>query len=261
MPQLYPQPVSSTIGVTINAGDGLVGGGTVTLGQSVGISEQAPRVSFTTTPAPDGLIGSFTIQGPIPPGQVDVYVDGAVQLLDDYNLVGSQIQFNTPPASGVDIFAVYAPTADGFQQFTLTPAADGTVTSFTFPSALPSARYVDVYDASGLLLTAGTDYTLNLIAGVWSVVFTVAPAASATPVAVFSVTDFSDRNQYALSPAPNGTVTRFSITGGVPKTTADVFSSGLYQGTDVCTLNLIAGVWVIDFVAAPLTGQILLAVF
>jgi hypothetical protein len=262
MPQLYPQPVSSTVGVTVVAGAGLFGGGTATLNKSVTVSAQTTRQQYPTTPVPDGSNGSFTIQGPVPGGYTDIFVGGLLQPTSAYTLSGSQVAFVTPPAASVTMAAVYATPVDARQQYGLTPIADGTITSFTFPTGLPNGAYVDVYSADGHLLIPGTDYTLNRVSGNWTVVFTTAPAASATPFAIFTPDIVDDRAQYALAPVPNGTTTRFRIVGGAPETTSvDVFDNGFYQVSAAATLNIIAGEWVIDFTTAPTTGHTLLVVF
>jgi hypothetical protein len=260
MPQLYPQPVSSTQGVTIRAGAGLFGGGLVALGQSTTLSTENVRQQYTMTPAADGVTGSFTIQGPIPSGYVDVFVGGQLQQPSAYTRAGAQLLFQDPPTSGATMAAVYA-SPDTRQQYTLSPAANGTNTTFTFPSDLPNAVYVDIYDASGNMLTAGTDYTLNLISGNWTVVFATAPAAAATPIAVFMPTTPDDRNQYALAPEADGATTRFRIIGGAPTGDVDVFAGGLFQVASDAELNMVAGTWVIDFTAAPAPGTTLLVVF
>lgn len=259
MPQLYPQPVSSTIGVTILAGAGLYGGGPVALNQSVMLSSQANRIQYPLTPVPDGANGSFTIQGPVPSGYVDLFSAGLLQNVSAYTQSGSQIFFVTPPASASSLAAVYATPEDTRQQYTLTPAADGTTTTFTFPTALPNAAYVDIYSSDGHMLTAGVDYTLNRLSGNWTVVFTTAPGAGLTPLSVFSPDVFDDRDQYDLSPVPNGTTTQFRILGGVPSGSADVFDNGVLR-LDT-SVDLVAGVWSITFRTAPVSGHTLLAVF
>lgn len=259
MPQLYPQPVSSTIGVTVRAGAGLFGGGLVALNQSITLSSQTSRIQYPMTPVPDGANGSFTIQGPVPNGYVDLFVAGLLQVTSAYTQSGSQIFFVTPPASGASLAAAYAQPSDTRQQYTLTPAADGTITTFTFPTALPNAGYVDTYSADGHMLTAGVDYTLNRVSGNWTVVFAVAPGAGLTPMSVFSPDVADNRNQYALSPAPNGTTTQFRILGGAPSGSADVFDNGVLRLDS--SVDLVAGVWMITFGTAPTSGHTLLAVF
>lgn len=261
MPQLYPQPVSSTQGVTVRAGAGLYGGGLVALGQATTLSTETTRQQYPTSPAADGMTGSFTILGPVPDGYVDVFSGGVFQPLSAYTLSGNQIFFQTPPASGADVVAVFATPVDTRQQYTLSPAADGVTTSFTFPTDLPGAVYVDVYSSAGSLLQFGVDYTINFISGNWTVVFTTAPASGNTPLAVFSPNIPDDRMQYALSPAADGAATRFRIVGGAPDTTVDVFAAGLFQNSTQVVLNIVAGEWVIDFTAAPAIGTLLLAVF
>lgn len=259
MPQLYPQPVSSTIGVTILAGAGLFGGGPVALNQSVTLSSQTNRIQYPLTPVPDGANGSFTIQGPVPSGYVDLFAAGLLQNVSAYTRSGSQIFFVTPPSASVSMAAVYATPVDTRQQYTLTPAANGTVTSFTFPTALPNAGYVDVYTSDGHMLTAGVDYTLNRVSGNWTVVFTTAPGAGLTPMSVFSPDVADNRNQYNLSPVANGTTTQFRILGGAPSGSVDVFDNGVLR-LDT-SVDLVAGVWMITFGTAPVTGHTLLAVF
>lgn len=259
MPQLYPQGVSSTVGVTVLAGAGLFGGGFVGLNQSITLSSQTNRIQYPMTPVPDGANGSFTIQGPVPTGYVDLFVAGLLQDIALYAQTGSQIFFITPPASGASLAAAYATPVDTRQQYTLTPAADGTVTSFTFPTALPNASYVDVYSSDGHMLIAGVDYTLNRLSGNWTVDFAVAPGAGLTPLTVFSPDVFDDRNQYNLSPVPDGAITQFLILGGAPSGSADVFDDGVLR-LDT-SVDLVAGVWMITFGTAPTAGDTLLAVF
>lgn len=259
MPQLYPQPVSSTQGVTVRAGAGLFGGGPVALGQSVTISGETTRQQYTVSPATgDGANGSFTIQGPIPSGYVDVFVAGQLQVTSAYTLVGPQISFVIPPASGATVAAVYATPQDSRQQYTLVPVGSST-TIFTFPTGLPNAGYVDIYSPSGDMLYAGTDYTLNFLSGNWTVVFAVAPGTG--PLAVFTPDIFDDRNQYALSPVADGTTTQFGIVGGTPEGSVDVFVAGLFQVSSAAALGLSAGEWVIVFTTAPTSGSSMWVVF
>lgn len=259
MPQLYPQPVSSTQGVTVRAGAGLFGGGQVVLGQSTTLSAETTRQQYTVSPATgDGANGSFTIQGPIPSSYVDVFVAGQLQATSAYTLVGAQISFVAPPASGATVAAVYATPQDSRQQATLVPVGSST-TIFTFPAALPNATYVDVYSPAGDMLYAGTDYTLNFLSGIWTVVFTSAPGTG--PLAVFTPDIFDDRNQYALSPVADGTTTQFRIVGGTPEGSVDVFAAGLFQISSDATLGLSAGEWVIVFTAAPASATALWVVF
>lgn len=259
MPQLYPQPVSSTQGVTVRAGAGLYGGGQVALGQTTTLSADTTRQQYTMSPATgDGVNGTFTIQSPVPSGYVDIFAGGQLQPISAYTTSGSQIFFATPPASGATMAAVFATPQDSRQQYTLVPVGSS-ATIFTFPTGLPNSGYVDIYSPAGDMLEAGVDYTLNFLSGNWTVIFTVAPGTG--PLAVFTPDIFDDRNQYALSPVADGTTTQFRIVGGTPEGSIDIFVAGLFQVSGAAVLGLSAGEWVVVFTTAPVVASTMWVVF
>jgi hypothetical protein len=273
MGQLYPNPISSTSGITIIAGTGLSGGGFVLLNGTVFLSATggsgATRNAYTVSQTPNGSAQNFTIVN-FPPNitisYADVFVNGIIQTVNtDYTLSNTgNLNFTFAPATGDIIDIVFSNPPGTRFQYTLSPAPNGVTTSFSFPTDMPTSAYVDVF-VNGILQTPTTNYTLNLTAGTWSVVFTTAPATGDVLEAVFSPSEQSTRNLYATSPAPNGATTSFTITGGVPSNPnlyIDVFVNGIYQtiGTNF-NLNLVSGVWNIVFTTAPLTGDIIETVF
>src|SRR6266850_1327136 len=273
MGQLYPLPISNTSGVSVLAGSGLSGGGFVPIGGSVTLSasggSQNSRKAYSVTPAPDGSFQTFTIVG-FPSGlsllYADVYVNGILQTLNTNYTFPSpgSILFSTAPASGDVIDVVFSnPNGNRFI-YTLTPAADSVTTSFSFPADLPASSYVDIY-VNGILQTPTTNYTLNRMSGVWTIIFTTAPTTGDALEAVFAPDEQTTRNLYATTPATDGVTTNFTIVGGTPSNPniyIDTFLNGLYQtaGSNYF-LNLVSGVWTIAMTTAPLTGDFLEVVF
>jgi hypothetical protein len=251
MPQLYPNPLSSNIGITVNTEDGVYGGGAVALAGQVTLSGSAVRQAYTCTPTANGSVGTFQILGPPPSGYADVFVGGVLQVpVTAYTIVGNQIFFVTAPSSGNTPVVVFGTPSDLREQATLTPVSS---TVFAFDADQPNATYVDIY-VNGVQQQAGGTYTLNYVSGSWTVVFGSAPAS--TPVAVFQADNFSDRNQYALAPVTDGTTTSFRIVGAVPTSSyVDVFVAGLFQSPAVYSLNLVAGEWFVVFTTAPSSGS------
>jgi hypothetical protein len=262
MPQLYPNPISSTSFVTVNAGPGLAGGGSVPLGGTItlsvagAVSTATGRNCYATSPTPDGTIAQFSItNAAIPlPAYIDVYVNGLLQDASTYTISGTQVTFTTAPASAAAIYVVYA-TNDTRSQYALTAIGIST-TNFAFPTGItPDSSYVDVFVAG--VLQDVSAYSLNYVSGSWSVVFGSAPGSSDI-VAVFSPTVFSTRNLYYPTPIVNGSVTTFTIHGGTPVSLyVDVYINGLFKDSvSTYRLNIVGGVWQITFASAPASGAI-----
>lgn len=264
MPQLFPNPISSNAYLTINAGDGLTGGGQVQLGGSVSLAlanAANARNCYNVTPTPDGTIVQFTIvNGATPiPAYIDVYVNRLLQDTSAYSVNGNVVTFVTAPAVGVPINVVYG-VDDTRAQYALSPIGVST-TNFQFPTGVnPDSIYVDVF-AAGVLQDT-TAYSLNYTAGSWSVVFGVAPATSDL-VAVFSTSSFSSRNLYHTTPVTDSSTTKFTIHGGTPVAFyADTYVNGLFQSSlSDYTLDIAAGIWKLNFTTAPTTGQTIQVVF
>jgi hypothetical protein len=272
--QLYPNPVSSTTGVTVFAGPGLSGGGFVPLNGAITLSAaiggaDASRVAYPVSPAADGSFQTFTITG-YPAGltllYADVYVGGVLQTLGtNYTFpVPGSIFFTTAPASGDRIDVVFSNPPGNRFQYAMTPAPNGVTTSFSFPGDLPSTSYVDVY-VNGVLQTPTINYSLNLTAGTWSVVFTTAPLTNDIIETVFAPDELSTRNLYTLTPAADGVTTSFGIGAGSPVNPdlyIDVFVNGLFQSPVTnYNLNLVDGIWTVVFTTAPLLGDAVETVF
>lgn len=263
MPQLYPNPISSTSYITINTGQGLVGGGAVQLGGSLTLSAiqstssvSSSRNCYGTTPVPDGTNPQFTIVNPVVPlpPYVNVYVSGLLQDVSAYSITGTLITFAVAPAASAPIYVVYTPN-DTSNQYSLTPVGIST-TNFQLPAGiLPDSSYIDVYVAGVLQDTSA--YVLNYISGVWRIVFGAAPGTTDI-VAVLDTNNFSSRNLYRATPVIDGTTTAFTIHNGTPTSLyVDVFVNGIFKSslTDY-SLNIVAGVWQIAFIAAPSSGTI-----
>lgn len=273
MGQLYPCPISSTDGITINAGAGLSGGGFAVLGGSVFISAtggaSSSRQVYDVTPAADGLTQVFEITS-FPagsdPNYYDVYVNGVLQTLGtNYTFVTNTITFTFAPATNDTIEVVLSNPAGSRFQYQMTPATDGVTTSFSFPTDLPQTSYVDVF-LNGIYQTPNVQYNLNMTAGTWAVVMTTAPLTGDVLETVFAASDGAQtRNNYQLTPATDGVTTSFGIVGGTPTSPnfyIDCYVNGLYQtiGTNF-NLNLVGGVWNVVFTTAPKTGDTLDVVF
>ncbi len=269
MGQLFPNPVSSTDGVTIIAGSGLSGGGFVGLGGTTTLSAtggtSGTRKAYTVVQTPNGATQNFTIAN-FPVGlslqYADVFVNGILQTLNtNYTLPGgSQLNFTFAPATGDIIDIVFSNPPGTRFQYLMTPSPNGATTSFSFPNDLPTSSYVDTF-INGILQTTGTNYALNLTSGTWAIVFTSAPRTNDVIETVFAPSEQSARTLYSTSPAPNGATTSFTIVTGVPTNPnlyIDVFVNGIYQtaGTNY-NLNLVGGVWNIVFTTAPLTGDVI----
>jgi hypothetical protein len=279
MGQLYPNPISTTAGITIIAGTGLSGGGSAVLGGSIPIAATgglaATRAAYTTTPATDGITQNFDIVG-FPLGldlsYADVFVNGVLQTLNvQYAISGSLLLFTYAPAAGDIIDVVFSSPVGSRFQYQLSPAPNGATTSFSFPTDTPTSLYVDIYN-NGILQTPGFSYNLNLTAGVWAVVFTTAPLTGDILEAVFAPADGpNSRNLYGLTPIANGSTTSFTISPAMGPWVgyltninlyADVYINGIYQTISTnYNLNLVGGVWTIVFTTAPKTGDILEVVF
>lgn len=264
MPQLFPNPISSNSYITVVAGNGLTGGGQAKLGGSVTLSVAGAsngRNCYAVTPTPDGTIVQFTITGgavPVP-SYIDVYVNGLLQDASTYSISGSVVTFTTAPAASAAIYVVYG-LDDTRAQYALTPIGAST-TNFQFPNGVsPNSIYVDVF-AAGVLQDT-TAYSLNYIAGAWSVVFGTAPGTSDL-VAVFSTDNFSSRNLYHTTPVTDGTTTEFTIHGATATSFyIDVYVNGSFKSSlSDYVLNIDAGIWTLDFTTAPTSGQTIQAVF
>jgi len=270
MPQLFPNPISSNSGITINTGDGLTGGGTVTLGGSLTIasavtSSTGNRNCYAVSPAANGVAAQFTVVNPLQPLPlyVDVYVAGILQQPNiHYTVSGTVITFVTPPLTGQAIWVVYA-VNDARSMFYLTPnPATGVATTFSFPTRVPQAAYIDVY-IDGVYQIPTIDYALNYIAGVWHVIFVVAPGVNSVVFAVYDNTVFLTRENYNVTPISNSATTQFLLTGGTPTSLyVDVYVNRSFVSPLAdYTLNLYSGVWKMDFSVAPPTGQLVSVVF
>lgn len=273
MGQLYPNPISSTAGITIVAGSGLSGGGTAVLGGTIFLSAtggaSASRQVYTVTPVADGLTQVFQITSfPVgsDPNYYDVFVNGVLQSLGtNYTFVTSTITFTFAPATNDVIEVVLSNPAGSRFQYQMTPATNGIVTSFSFPTDTPQTSYVDVF-LNGLFQTPTTNYALNLTSGTWALVMTTAPLTGDILETVFAASDGAQtRNNYQLTPAADGVTTSFGIVGGIPTNPnlyLDCYVNGIYQTINTeFHLNLVAGVWKIVFTTAPLTGDTLDVVF
>lgn len=269
MPQLYPNPVSSTQNLTINTNYPLTGGGLVSLGGNLTLgltsSQNSTRLQYTVSPAPNGTVANFTIDNTsssLVLSYADVYINGKIQLLSTYTLSGNVLSFNTPPLTGAKIYAVFAQPADQRQMYTLTPATDGVTTIFSFPTAQPDSSYVDIY-VGQIMQIVGVDYYLNINNGAYSVNFVVAPAAGLSLVAVYDPSVNAGRNQYAVTPATDGTTTAFQILGGGPSSPyVDVFSAGLFKAETIdYNFQFVSGKWTITFGTAPAASTSLVVLF
>jgi len=141
------------------------------------------RNQFQLTPSPNGSTTSFTFPSLTPAtSYVDVFVNGILQTPGtDYNLnltAGTwAVVFTTAPATGDILEAVFAPAeASTRNLYTTTPSPNGSHTTFTIVNGVPENQnlYIDVF-LNGIYQTAGTDYNLNLVGGVWTIVYTTAP--------------------------------------------------------------------------------------
>jgi hypothetical protein len=271
MPQLYPTAYGASSGLTINTAYPLTGGGTVasggTLNLGISSSQSSQRNVYSVTPAANGTIQNFTVVGlssSADIGYADVYVNGVLTLSANYSFVGNLVSFNTAPAASAEIFAVFSSPSDTRQQFTLTPTPNGTTTTFSFPSVSPQGSYVDIYN-NGVLQNTGSgaaNYYLDIVNGVYSVVFNTAPASGVTLTSVFDPTVNAGRTPYALSPLPNGSTTVFTVGGNPTSAYVDAYVGGLFkaEGTDY-TLSYLSGIWTLTFGTAPASGSAPVAVF
>lgn len=269
MPQLFPNPVSSTQNLTINTTYPLTGGGPVSLGGNITLavssSQNSNRNQYTVTPAPNGVVANFTINNTgssLSVPYADVYINGKIQLTSNYSLAGNVLSFNTAPAIGAAIYAVFAQPADQRQMYTLTPATDGVTTIFSFPTTQPFGSYVDIYVGQNMQ-TVGVDYFLNINNGVYTVHFTVAPTAGSTLVAVFDASVNSGRGQYTVTPAATGSITTFQIIGGSPSSPyIDVFVNGLFKAESIdYSFQYVSGQWTVTFAIAPPAAASIVTIF
>lgn len=269
MPQLFPNPVSSTQNLTINTSYPLIGGGSVALGGNltlaVSSTQNSNRLQYSVTPAPDGTIANFNIvntSSSLSIPYADVYVNGQIQLTSNYSLTGNVLSFNTAPAAAAKIYAVFAQPADERNMYTLTPATDGVTTIFSFPSTQPFGSYVDIY-VGQIMKTVGVDYYLDINNGVYTINFLSAPASGASLVAVFDASVNSGRSQYTVTPAANGAVTTFQIIGGAPSSPyIDLFAGGLFQAEGIdYSFQFVSGNWTVTFTVAPATSTVIVPIF
>ena len=267
MPQIYPVPSSVSQSFTINTASPLTGGGTVSPGGAITLglstSNSATRAAYTVSPAPDGVTASFTIDG-VTTGlsiqYADIFVDGKLQTTANASIGSNVISFTTAPLSGSKIYAVFSSPNDDRSQFSLIATSS---TTFSFPTT-PQGTYVDVYDSTGTLqIPSATGYYLDIVDGVYSAVFSVAP--SQPLVAVYDPSTNSGRQSYALTPAADGVTTSFQISGGSPSTTyIDIYEAGLFEmvgSTHDYDLSYLSGNWTVTFSTAPTSGIALTAVF
>lgn len=268
MPQLFPNPVSSTQNLTINTTYPLTGGGSVPLGGNITLavssSQNSTRSQYTVSPAPNGAVANFTIDNTSSSLQLtyaDVYINGLIQLPSAYTLSGNVLSFNTPPSTGAKIYAVFAQPADARQMYSMTPVADGVTTIFSFATTQPVGSYVDIYVGQKMQIV-GTDYYLNINNGVYTVHFTSAPASAVSIQAVFDASANAGRAQYGMTPAPNSSQTTFQIIGTPSSSYIDVFNAGLFKAEAVdYSFQFVTGVWTVTFSVAPTTGTSLVAIF
>lgn len=136
-------------------------------------------------------VGSSTTNFQFPAGSnpdgnyVDVFVSGVLQDTSLYSLnytSGSWgVTFNSSQSSS-DILAVYSTTVFSTRNmYRATPVIDGTTTAFTIHNGTPVSLYVDVY-INGLFQDSISTYNLNIISGVWQLVYTSAPASGTMQV-------------------------------------------------------------------------------
>jgi hypothetical protein len=263
MPQLFPNPISSNSYLTINTSGILTGGGQVGLGGTLILSVPAAsstgtRTCYATTPAANGSVAQFTITGAsVPlPAYIDVFVAGILQNPNSqYTISGTTITLATPPTTGQAVWAVYA--AGDTRTFNI---MTGSGTAYSLPANSLSAAYIDLY-VNGVYQIPGTDYNLNYLSGAWGVVFTSAP--SGTVAAVYDNTKYSSRNLYRLTPVTNGSATLFLISGGTPTSLyADVYNNRSFVSPLAdYSLEVVNGVWNINFSAAPTSGNLLSIIF
>lgn len=116
---------------------------------------------------------------------VDVFVAGVLQDVSAYALnyvSGSwSVVFGSAPGSS-DIVAVFSPTVFSTRNiYYPTPVVNGSVTSFTIHGGTPVSLYVDVY-LNGVFQDSISTYSLNIVSGVWKVVFASAPSSGTLQV-------------------------------------------------------------------------------
>jgi hypothetical protein len=263
MPQIFPNPISSNAFLTINTSGGLTGGGPVQLGGSITLtgatsSPTGNRMCYAVTPAPNGVIAQFTIvnaSAPLPQ-YIDVFVAGVLQDPNSqYTVNGTTITLVTPPTGGQAVWVVFA--IGDTRTFNI---LTGSGTSYALPSNNLVASYIDLY-VNGVYQIPGVDYNLNYLSGAWGVVFTYTP--SGTIAAVYDNTKYSSRDLYRLTPVTDGSTTLFLISGGVPTTLyVDVYNNRSFVSPLAdYSLEVVSGVWKVNFGAAPTSGNLLSVIF
>lgn len=263
MPQLFPNPISSNSYVTINTTGSLTGGGPVEIGGTITLSvpiasPTGTRNCYATTPAANGSVAQFTITGAISPlpAYIDVFVAGVLQNPNSqYTVSGTTIAFATPPTSGQAVWAVFA--VGDTRTFNL---LTGSGTAYALPANSLVASYIDLF-VNGVYQIPGVDYNLNYLSGAWGVVFASAP--SGTVAAVYDNTKYSSRDLYRLTPVTDSTTTLFLISGGVPSTLyVDVYNNRSFVSPLAdYSLEVVSGVWKVNFNTAPTSGNLLSVIF
>lgn len=152
------------------------------------------RQMYTLTPVTDGVTTIFSFPTAQPFGSyVDTYVGqnmktvGADYFLDINNGVYT-VNFIAAPTSGSSLVAVFdASVNSGRGQYSVSPAANGSTTTFQIIGGNPSSSYIDVF-VNGLFKAEGVDYSFQYVSGQWTITFVTAPTSGASIVTVFAPT-------------------------------------------------------------------------
>jgi hypothetical protein len=151
------------------------------------------RFQYQLTPAADSVTTSFSFPADLPSSSyVDIYVNGILQTpTTNYSLNLASgvwtVVFTTAPTTGDILEAVFTPDEQTTRnRYSTTPATDGVTTNFTIVSGVPSNPnlYIDVF-LNGLYQTAGSNYFLNLVSGIWTIAMVTAPLAGDVLETVF----------------------------------------------------------------------------
>jgi len=175
--------------------------------QQFTLAQQNPTTFTFPTVTPQGIYadiydGNGVFQAPSTKYNLDI-TNGA------YSVV-----FASAPVTPV--IAVFDPSVNsGRQAYQLTPAADGSTTSFTIINGVPSTPYIDVYKA-GLFQMVGSSYayTLNYLNGAWMVVFAAAPTSGNSLEVVFAPSTVTPQNNGQVVNYLNGESGVVNLVGG-----------------------------------------------
>lgn len=121
--------------------------------------------SFNGTTTIFALTSGGVSVSPVTDNQLIVNLGGVIQdPVDDYNILGSSIQFTTAPAAGLSFSATLLGAGiavdyanDGNLYYRQTYTATAGQTSFTFTNGY-TVGYLDIY-RNGVRLSSGTDFT------------------------------------------------------------------------------------------------------